>query len=282
MARRTALHGRPDDPRQSSAARPTYHRPGDFIPGIQEEEEDEHKDDWFTQTEEHQTLGGPYRNVHIYLTDKGFSTVQKWCHTQMIGVLRIKQVRDCDSHPLIVLELKGTDPAGIERDVVFEYELPFNFRFDHANLTRTFSALSLKIRKDDHIGFFFESVEDREDFDGKMHAIQNQLRVDKPNFEAFKAQVLAKQQEEQEEELAGQIDCYNILSGQDQDKRAQDLRKILILAGLRVETDLNDPATVQLIQTVLQNFNPDEQMDEDEAMFSARFNDFELQHRRQS
>lgn len=48
MARRTALHGRPDDPRQSSAARPTYHRPGDFIPGIQEEEEDEHKDDWFT------------------------------------------------------------------------------------------------------------------------------------------------------------------------------------------------------------------------------------------
>ena len=116
-------------------------------------------------------MGGPYRNVHIYLTDKGSSTVQKWCHTQMIGVLRIKQVRDCDSHPLIVLELKGTDPAGIERDVVFEYELPFNFRFDHANLTRTFSALSLKIRKDDHIGFFFESVEDREDFDGKMHAI---------------------------------------------------------------------------------------------------------------
>ena len=71
--------------------------------------------------------------------------------------------------------------------------------------------------------------------------------MDKPNFEAFKAQVLAKQQEEQEEELAGQIDCYNILSGQDQDKRAQDLRKILILAGLRVETDLSDPATVQLI-----------------------------------
>ena len=106
--------------------------------------------------------------------------------------------------------------------------------------------------------------------------------MDKPNFEAFKAQVLAKQQEEQEEELAGQIDCYNILSGQDQDKRAQDLRKILILAGLRVETDLSDPDTVKLIQTVLENFNPDEKMDEDEAMFSARFNAFELQHRRES
>ena len=41
-------------------------------------------------------MGGGYPNVHIYVTDKGFGTVQKWCHTEMIGVLRIKQIKDCD------------------------------------------------------------------------------------------------------------------------------------------------------------------------------------------
>lgn len=44
------------------------------------------------------------------------------------------------------------------------------------------------------------------------------------------------------------IDCFNILSGQDEDRRAQDLRKILILAGLRVDTELSDPDTMALIQ----------------------------------
>ena len=116
-------------------------------------------------------MAGGYNNVHIYLTDKGFGTVQKWCHTEMIGVLRIIQIKDCDNYPLVVLELKGIDPAGIERDVVFDYELPINFVFDHPNLTRTFSALSLNQKKGELIGFFFESMDDREDFDGRMQAI---------------------------------------------------------------------------------------------------------------
>ena len=54
---------------------------------------------------------------------------------------------------------------------------------------------------------------------------------------------------------------------------------MLILAGLRLETDLKDPETVQLITEVLENFDPNQSMNEDEAMFSSRFHDFERKKR---
>ena len=59
------------------------------------------------------------------------------------------------------------------------------------------------------------------------------------------------------------------------DKRAQDLRKILILAGLKVETELSDPETVALIAKVIENFDPNKAIDEDAALFSSRFVSFE-------
>ena len=57
--------------------------------------------------------------MQIYLTDKGFSSVRKWTYTDMSGVLRMTQVKDCENYPVILLELNGVDPAGIERDTVF-------------------------------------------------------------------------------------------------------------------------------------------------------------------
>lgn len=108
--------------------------------------------------------------MHVYLTDKGWGMVHKWCHTEMVGVLRLIQVKECDEggYPVIILQLKGADPAGIERDTVFEYELPLNFVFEQ-DLTRTFSALALT--KGEWIGFLFDSPEDKDDFNGKMLAI---------------------------------------------------------------------------------------------------------------
>ena len=116
----------------------------------------------------------------------------------MIGVLRIIQVHDCEGHPVIMLQMKGVDPAGIERDVVFEYELSFNFVFEQ-DLTRTFSALSIK--KGEYIGFLFDSNDDKEDFNGHMLAIASQLRMPKASYEDLKRQIVAKQQEEQQAEL---------------------------------------------------------------------------------
>ena len=208
--------------------------------GIEEEDEDI-KEDWFKNTEEHHTLAGGYRNVNIYLTLKD---KQKWCYTDMRGVLRVIQVKEADGYPVIILQLTGQDDVGTERDVVFEFELPVNFTLE-PDLTSQFSAIAMT--NGEYIGFLFSSFLDKEDFTGKMGEIQNQLRLPQAKFEEFKAGIVAKQKEEQANELAEQIDCFNILSGQDEDRRAQDMRKILILAGLRVEHDLSNPETMALI-----------------------------------
>lgn len=44
---------------------------------------------------------------------------------------------------------------------------------------------------------------------------------------------------------------------------------------MRVETDLADPETINLIQKVLDEFDASQEMDEDEAMFATRFQVFE-------
>jgi len=53
------------------------------------------------------------------------------------------------------------------------------------------------------------------------------------------------------------------------------LRKLLILCGMKVEVEMGDPETMALIAKVLEEFDPNAPMDEDEAMFTARFTDFE-------
>jgi len=131
-------------------------------------EEENNPNDWFSNTEEHHTLAGGYQNVHIYFTAKGFQATHKWTNTDMSGVLRVIQVKEQDSYPVIMLQLKGQDSAGIERDTVFEFELPMNFVFE-LDLTRTFSAVGFT--NGEYIGFLFDSYEDKEDFSGKMGAI---------------------------------------------------------------------------------------------------------------
>ncbi len=49
----------------------------------------------------------------------------------MVGTLKIVQVKECQGYPCVMLKLVGTDSAGNERDTVFEYELPFNFKFEN-------------------------------------------------------------------------------------------------------------------------------------------------------
>jgi len=49
------------------------------------------------------------------------------------------------------------------------------------------------------------------------------------------------------QEIGQNIDCENLISGQNAEQQAEDLRKVLILAGLKVDTELNDPETMELI-----------------------------------
>ena len=44
---------------------------------------------------------------------------------------------------------------------------------------------------------------------------------------------------------------------------------------MKVEQELSDPETVALIAKVIENFDPKNAIDEDEALFSSRFVSFE-------
>lgn len=61
-----------------------------------------------------------------------------------------------------------------------------------------------------------------------------------------------------------------LLQGQDVDRQANELRKVLILAGMKVEMELQDKDTVQMISDILEKFDPKETIEEDEALFCAR------------
>lgn len=129
---------------------------------------------WFKNKETHVNLAGGYDHVRIYLTDKGFGTVHKWCSTDMKGVLRMKQTKEVQGYPVVLLELKGTDEAGVERATVFEYELPFNFRLE-SDLSRQFCALALS--NGEYVGFFFADPRDKEDFSAKLAQVHAKLSV---------------------------------------------------------------------------------------------------------
>ena len=60
----------------------------------------------------------------------------------MKGKLRLIQVKEFQGIPAVLLQLGGTDDAGVERDIVFEYELHFNFEFER-DVNARFAALKL-------------------------------------------------------------------------------------------------------------------------------------------
>lgn len=128
--------------------------------GIAEEDEVD-LEDWYENTKEHQELAGPFAGVGVYLTDKGFGTVHKWCDTEMFGVLRMIQVKEANDYPAVILQLTGTDAAGTEREVVFQYELPLNFTFE-GDLSQYFSSIALS--NGEYVGFYFQTDVDKETF----------------------------------------------------------------------------------------------------------------------
>ena len=173
LPRRSAVTGPASRPSEMSSAAGAPHI-GSFMgfAGIEEEPEID-TDDWYENKKDHQNLAC-YSGVHIYLTDKGFGTVHKWCYTEMQGVLRLIQVKDEADYPAVLVQLVGTDPAGIERDVVFQTELPFNFRFD-GDLSRTFAAIELL--NGEWAGFLFSEDSDKADFVDKLADLHAKLAV---------------------------------------------------------------------------------------------------------
>ena len=73
-------------------------------------------------------------------------------------------------------------------------------------------------------------------------------------------------------EIEDTVDKDELLNGSDVAKQAEELRKILILAGLDV-SELSNPKTVEVITGVLQDFDPTS-FDEEEFVFNAKAEDF--------
>ena len=78
-------------------------------------------------------------------------------------------------------------------------------------------------------------------------------------------------------EIEDTVDKEELLNGSDVAKQAEELRKILILAGLDV-SELSNPKTVEVITGVLQDFDPTS-FDEEEFVFNAKAEDFNQKRR---
>ena len=62
---------------------------------------------------------------------------RKWLDTEMEGILKIMIVQEINNIPIVHIRLHN-DAAGVEKEVILEYELPINFSFDsklHQNMT---------------------------------------------------------------------------------------------------------------------------------------------------
>ena len=65
-----------------------------------------------------------------------------------------------------------------------------------------------------------------------------------------------------------------MLKGQDIEAQAKELRKLLIVAGIDVESDMSNPEVLDIIKNVLQNFDPLKEDDQEAAVFATTFNHF--------
>ena len=115
---------------------------------------------------------GGFHNVRIFMTDKGGSG-RKWSDTKMIGILKLVMVQDVGA-PIVNVRLCGTDPAGAERGIILEYELPTNFSSD-GNLTPTFSAI--QIPSGEFLGFLFMNESDKNAFNDELNKLKNTLKL---------------------------------------------------------------------------------------------------------
>ena len=74
-----------------------------------------------------------------------------------------------------------------------------------------------------------------------------------------------------QQQIGEAIDAGALFNETEKDKQAIELRKLLIVAGLNVEQDLADPEIMEIIQKVLEDFDPSRRVDEDEAIFESQF-----------
>ena len=152
-----------------------------FNPGAVDKAPD--PNDWISNTKRHVELTNGYERVQVLMTQTDYDGRSKWTKTDMVGVLRLVQIKEFQGFPSAVVQLRGTDRLGIERAIIFDYELPFNFNFERNMSSK---LCSIRLGNGQFIGFYFSKPGDYADFCSKLSDVRNKMAVTNVQLEALR------------------------------------------------------------------------------------------------
>ena len=118
-------------------------------------------------------LAGPFSNIQLFLTDKKMG---KWVNTLIKGCAYLFQLKDVGA-PIVYLRVwQENETNGDRGNLVFESEVPLNFKFE--KLSGNFTAIQL-LENGEHIGIYFnKGVSDCSIFNMHLTELNEQLQAD--------------------------------------------------------------------------------------------------------
>jgi hypothetical protein len=142
------------------------------------------------QYETETTLAGEFKNVRIFITNKlNGGKVRTWSDTSLHGTLRVMHLDTISGLPIASIRMNSCDSIGLLRSVIFEYELPLNFKFD-PEISSTFTAVQTHLMGGEYLGFLFTSQKDRILFSRALESLQLQLKVTAKQIEQLKEEAI--------------------------------------------------------------------------------------------
>ena len=153
----------------------------------------------------------------------------------MQGILKLVKVQDVGL-PIANIRMCGADLSGKERNIILEYELPVNFKIQDMNST----FVAVQIQKGEFLGFLFASDQDKSSFTTELKKLQTTLAVDSSKLGEIKKTAEAKANEEFNSQMTNikSENIENLFEGTNLDQQAKDLRNLLLMAGVDLNSAL--------------------------------------------
>ena len=104
--------------------------------------------------------------MRVFVTNKLVGGVRKWTDTGVCGLLRVMLLDRSAGMPIACIRVNKCDDNGLMRRVIFEYELPLNFRHD-PKLSPTFAAIQSHLQGE-YFGFLFTNSDDIKNFNSTL------------------------------------------------------------------------------------------------------------------
>jgi len=114
-------------------------------------------------------ITGGFQNVAIYITEKLEGHIGRrfrWLDTELVGTLELTVRGEFEGLPLAKIKVYRSESSQEESDIIFEYELPINFKHD-CEMSPVFYAV--QGINEQYFGFHFENPLDK-------HALVNKMK----------------------------------------------------------------------------------------------------------